>query len=74
MQVYLVQHGKAQSKDVDPSRSLTERGRQETERVAALAARFGGGGHTRAAGARLRGAWDQVVPTVTAEAVAALRA
>jgi len=40
MQIYLVQHGQAQPKDVDPSRSLTERGRQETERVAALAARL----------------------------------
>lgn len=41
MQVYLVQHGKAHPKDVDPQRSLTEHGRQETERVAATAARMG---------------------------------
>jgi phosphohistidine phosphatase len=40
MQVYLVQHGLAHPKDVDPDRSLTERGRHETERVAALAARL----------------------------------
>ena len=37
MNVYLVQHGEAKPKDVDPSRSLTERGREETERVAAIA-------------------------------------
>jgi len=40
--------------------------------VSALAARFGGGGHPRAAGARLRGTWDEVVPRVIAAAVAAL--
>jgi phosphohistidine phosphatase len=40
MQVYLVQHGAAHPKDVDPSRALTERGLQETQRVAALAARL----------------------------------
>lgn len=41
--------------------------------VAALAGRFGGGGHLRAAGARVTGAWDDVVPRVIAEAEAALR-
>jgi len=40
MQVYLVQHGEAQPKDVDPNRPLTEGGRHETQRVAALAARL----------------------------------
>jgi phosphoesterase RecJ-like protein len=37
--------------------------------VSRLASRFGGGGHARAAGARMHGAWDQVVPRVIAEAV-----
>lgn len=41
MKVYLVQHAESKSKDVDPNRSLTERGRQDTEKVAALAARMG---------------------------------
>jgi phosphoesterase RecJ-like protein len=43
--------------------------------VAALAARFGGGGHSRAAGTRLKGAWDDVVPplvSATIEAVSKL--
>jgi phosphoesterase RecJ-like protein len=40
--------------------------------VAALAAKFGGGGHPRAAGARPPGPWDEVVPRVIAEALAAL--
>jgi phosphohistidine phosphatase len=41
MQLFLVQHGEAQPKSVDPNRPLTERGRQETERAAALAAQWG---------------------------------
>jgi phosphohistidine phosphatase len=41
MRVYLVQHGEAEPKSVDPSRPLTAHGREETERVAALAARLG---------------------------------
>jgi phosphohistidine phosphatase len=45
MRIYLVQHGQAHSKDTDPSRSLTERGRQETERVAGLAAQLNLGLH-----------------------------
>lgn len=45
MRVYLVQHGAAQPKDVDPARPLTERGRQETGHVAALAARLDLGVH-----------------------------
>lgn len=40
--------------------------------VAALASRYGGGGHARAAGARLNGSWDAVVPRVVAETVEAL--
>lgn len=40
--------------------------------VAMLASRFGGGGHARAAGARLHGEWDKVVPRVIAEATEAL--
>ncbi|UCC65192.1 MAG: histidine phosphatase family protein, partial [Anaerolineae bacterium] len=40
MQLYLVQHGQAHPKEIEPERSLTERGRQETRRVAALAARL----------------------------------
>jgi phosphoesterase RecJ-like protein len=42
--------------------------------VSSLATRFGGGGHARAAGARLRGQWDYVVPRVIAEVVAAVQA
>jgi phosphohistidine phosphatase len=41
MKVYLVQHGEAKPKSVDPARSLSERGRQETQRVAAFAERLG---------------------------------
>jgi phosphohistidine phosphatase len=40
MRVYLVQHGEAQPKSVDPARPLTERGRDNTLRVAAFAARL----------------------------------
>jgi phosphohistidine phosphatase len=36
--VYLVQHGEAKSKDEDPERPLTATGREETERIAELAA------------------------------------
>jgi len=42
--------------------------------VSSLATRFGGGGHARAAGARLRGQWDYVVPRVIAEVVEAVQA
>lgn len=41
MQVYLVQHAEAKSKEVDPDRSLTDKGSHETRGVAALAARVG---------------------------------
>ena len=40
--------------------------------VSELARRFGGGGHARAAGARLNGAWDYVVPRLIDETLAAL--
>ena len=36
MNLYLVQHGKAVAKEVDPDRSLTGQGRAEVERVAAF--------------------------------------
>jgi phosphohistidine phosphatase len=39
--VYLVQHAEAKSKEQDPDRSLTDRGRQDAQRVAALAASLG---------------------------------
>ena len=40
--------------------------------VAALAQEFGGGGHKRAAGARIPGTWEDVTQRVTAAAVACL--
>lgn len=40
--------------------------------VSELARRFGGGGHARAAGARLAGEWDRVVPRVINEMIEAL--
>lgn len=36
MKLYLVQHAKAASKEVDPQRSLTEEGLQEIQKVAAF--------------------------------------
>ena len=39
MELYLVQHGEAKSKAEDPQRPLTERGRDEVQRVAAFAAK-----------------------------------
>ncbi len=41
MQVYLVQHGLAKSKEEDPARPLTAAGRDEVERVATAAAAAG---------------------------------
>jgi phosphohistidine phosphatase len=41
MNVYLVQHAEAMSKEVDPDRPLSERGRRDAEQVAAMAARMG---------------------------------
>lgn len=40
--------------------------------VSELARRFGGGGHARAAGARLNGSWEDVVPRVISEVLEAL--
>lgn len=36
MRLYLVQHGQAAAKDVDPARPLTDRGRADVEKVAAF--------------------------------------
>jgi phosphohistidine phosphatase len=36
MKLYLVQHGEAESKDVDPERPLTARGRADVDRLAAF--------------------------------------
>jgi phosphohistidine phosphatase len=36
MKLYLVQHAKAASKEVDPERTLTEEGRREIQRIAAF--------------------------------------
>lgn len=41
MNVYLVQHAEAKPKDVDPDRSLSERGRRDATAVASLAGRMG---------------------------------
>jgi phosphohistidine phosphatase len=41
MRLYLVQHGEAVSKDVDPERPLSEQGRQDVQAVAAF---LGGSG------------------------------
>lgn len=38
--LFLVQHGKAKSKDEDPQRPLNLQGRRETERIAELAAKL----------------------------------
>ena len=41
MKLYLVRHGEALSKDVDPERGLSEAGRSDVERVALLMAKGG---------------------------------
>ncbi|MGK7312238.1 MAG: phosphohistidine phosphatase SixA [Candidatus Longimicrobiales bacterium M2_2A_002] len=41
MKLYLVQHGKAKSKDEDPDRPLTDEGRQDVEAVMLLPMRYG---------------------------------
>jgi phosphohistidine phosphatase len=41
MKLYLVQHGEACSKEVDPERPLTDRGREDIERLAAFLGRAG---------------------------------
>ncbi len=39
--IYLVQHGEAKSKEEDPERSLTDKGRRDVEKVAVWAAQTG---------------------------------
>lgn len=41
MELYLVQHGEAKLKAEDPERPLTDRGRREVERVAAMLQQLG---------------------------------
>jgi len=41
MKLYLVQHGEACAKEVDPERPLTDRGREDIERLAAFLGRAG---------------------------------
>lgn len=41
MDLYLVQHGEARREEDDPTRPLTERGREEVDRVARSVARLG---------------------------------
>jgi phosphohistidine phosphatase len=41
MPIYLVQHGKSRSKDLDPERGLSDEGRAETEKMAELAGSYG---------------------------------
>jgi len=41
MRIYLVQHGDALAKDIDPARSLSEKGRADVTAVAHLLARSG---------------------------------
>ncbi|UCE60023.1 MAG: phosphohistidine phosphatase SixA [Phycisphaerales bacterium] len=41
MRLYLVQHGDAVAKDVDPDRPLSEKGRADVERIAAFLSRAG---------------------------------
>lgn len=40
MNLYLVQHGQAESKEVNPDRPLTDQGRAETELMAGMAAKI----------------------------------
>lgn len=41
MKIYLVQHGEATAKEVDPNRALTERGKADVQRIAAALKRVG---------------------------------
>jgi phosphohistidine phosphatase len=41
MALYLVQHGKSLSKDIDPERGLSDEGRAEVERIAKVAKDYG---------------------------------
>ena len=40
MHLYLVQHGQAHPKEMDPERGLTDKGRQDVEKVASFVARL----------------------------------
>lgn len=59
------------TEDSDDVVRVNLRSKEELD-VAELARRFGGGGHARAAGLRLRGPWDQVVPRMIADTIEAL--
>ena len=41
MPLFLVQHGKSLPKDVDPEQGLSEEGKKQVERIAALAREYG---------------------------------
>jgi len=41
MSLYLVQHGKSYSKEIDPERKLTDEGKADVERIAAVAKEYG---------------------------------
>lgn len=41
MALYLVQHGKAMTKEMDPEKGLSEEGRSEVQRIAEVASRYG---------------------------------
>ena len=41
MALYLVQHGKSLSKDVDPQQGISEKGQADVERIAAVARNYG---------------------------------
>lgn len=41
MALYLVQHGKSVTEDVDPQQGISAEGREEVERIAAVAFRYG---------------------------------
>jgi phosphohistidine phosphatase len=41
MALYLVQHGKSLPKDIDPEKGISDTGRAEVERIAAVAANYG---------------------------------
>lgn len=65
MTLYLVQHGAALSKDEDPERPLTERGRGEVARVGRAAARVGIGVHHMYHSGKLRA--EQTAELLAAE-------
>ena len=41
MAIYLVQHGKSLSKDIDPQQGISEEGQAEVDRIAAVASEYG---------------------------------